>query len=346
MERKYLSTPVPSTTATRKTRQPNNQFPQERPPDKAKPSPPATMDSSIGGWSAAPKKIYGFLTHPVNPLPLFFIFIMIRILASDIHNKNRAFSIHDLRNSISQAIYNPETINMLMAASPYLDVPEQEGLYTIIGILEAIQILNGIREGSYQAQRMQQIPVLGLENENRNLGIIKALKDYMPESSRSFIDSAIQLHESIEKLINNIKIYRNNLKIAGNRKPNPIEDLGEIIKVIKPVLPDEQQSKLERLQKVIQIAQVMDLDERIIKNREINANKKDDKDSSVQGQPEKNDITTDATDHDDGKDEYPAQKETDYSDAQQTASNDGQSQSLEMLIKLIQLLMQPSAKTQ
>jgi len=347
MESKYPLTPVPSTQTTRKMRQPYLKSSQEHPSTEVKPSPPAAINSAIRDLPVASKKIHGFLTHPVNPLPLFFLFITIKILASEIHSGNKSmFSINNLRNSISQAVYNPETINILMAVSPYLDVPEQEGIYTIIGVLEAIQILKGLREGSYQAQHMQQIPVLGLENESKGLGIIKALRDYMPENSRPTIDKAIQIHESIEKLSNNIKIYRNNLKIAGNRKPNPIEDLGEIIKVIKPIIPDEQQTKLERLQKLIQVAQIMDLDE-MIKNRGINVNKREDDSVKDQRKIEKNGVATDTTDQDEDKDEYQEQKNVAHCDIHQPTPNDEQNQSLEMLLKLMQLLMQPSnAKTQ
>lgn len=342
MESKYHLTPVPSIQMARKMRQPYSQPSQEQLPTGSNPSTSAAMDSSAGEPPAAPRKIYGFLTYPVNPLPLFFIFIMIKILASEIHSSNNnAFSINKLRSSISQAVYNPETINMLMAVSPYLDVPEQEGIYTIIGILEAIQILNGIREGSYQAQRMQQIPVLGLENENRSFGIVKALRDYMPENSRPFIDRAIQIHESMEKLSNNIKIYRNNLKIAGNRKPSPIEDLGEIIKVIKPIIPDEQHSKLERLQKIIQVAQIMDLDE-MLKNRETKVSAKEDDSAKNQRNAEKKDLAMDTANQYGNENEYREQKETARDDTQQDVSNGEKNQSLEMLIRLMQLLMQPS----
>lgn len=345
MEVKYPFTPVPSTLALRNARQASNS--SQQPPDKGKPAPLSAPDSNASSLSAGHKKIYGFLMNPVNPLPLFFMFILIRTLASEIHNKNKEMlSIANLRNSISQAVFNPETINMLLAVSPYLDVPEQEGLYTIVGILEAIQILNGIQEGSYQAQRMQQMPVLSLGSENKGLGVIKALKDYMPDSSRPLIDRAIQIHESMEKLLNNMKIYRNNLKIAGNDKPTPIEDLGQIIRVIKPILPDEQQSRLERFQKAIQLVQIMDLDE-MIKNRGANASQKDDKEENpMQSLREKGDITSDIGDNDEGRDQYRTNNESAPGDARRASTSDGQDQSLETLVKLIQLLMQASAKEQ
>lgn len=346
MESKYPLTPMASGQKSRKIGQPYNEPQQEGLLARSKPSPSATIDSSVRNLPVESKKIYGFLTRPVNPLPLFFLFIMIKILASEIHSSNKSrFSINNLRNSLAQAVYNPETINMLMAVSPYLDVPEQEGIYTIVGILEAIQILNGLREGSYQAQRMQQIPVMGLENENRSFGIVKALKDYMPDSSRPLIDRAIQIHESLEKLSNNIKIYRNNLKIAGSRNPNPLEDLGEMVKLIKPIIPDEQQAKLERLQKIIQVAQIMDLDE-MIKNRGMNINKGTDSSKKAQSEVEEDSPQTNTTTKDDDKNGYQQQKETAQGDVQQSTSNDEQNQSLEMLLRLMQLLMQSSDKTE
>lgn len=296
------------------------------------------------------KKIYGLLTPPVNPLPLFFLFILIKILGSEIHSSNKSTAfIHNLRNSISQTVYNPETINMLTAISPYLDVPEQEGIYTIVGILEALQILKGLREGSYQAQRMQQIPVLKLENENKSLGIIKALKDYLPETRRPTIDRAIQLSESIKKLSNNLKIYKNNLKIAEKRKPNLIEDLGEIMRVIKPIIPEEQQTKLEKFQKLIQVAQIMDLDE-MLKNRELNVSKNSPKNRYA---IEKEESMGGTTDQNKGSYRYPENEKTDIihpqykkgktGDAHPATTDDEQTQSLEMLLKLIQLLRQPSS---
>nr|PZN11884.1 MAG: hypothetical protein DIU64_01400 [Caldicoprobacter oshimai] len=340
MENKYPFTPVPSRQTAHKMGQPYLSAPQERPSVAAKPTPLAPTNSATRNLPNVPKKIPGFLTPPINPLPLFLLFITIKVLASEIHSGNKGrFSIN-LWNSISQAVYNPETINMLMAVSPYLDVPEQEGIYTIIGILEAIQVLKGLREGSYQAQRMQQIPVLGLENENKGLGIIKALRDYMPENSRPTIDRAIQIHESIEKLSNNIKIYRNNLKIAGNRKPNPIEELGEIIKVVKSIIPDEQQSKLNKLQKLIQVAQVMDLDE-VIKNRNSTLQSRNNDSQKDKFKTEDEVIIDKAMQHKDNI--YPReQKSTAHSDDHQTASNNDQNQSLEMLLRLMQLLLQPS----
>ncbi|MBM7582147.1 hypothetical protein JOD02_001004 [Caldicoprobacter guelmensis] len=351
MDKKYPLTPSYPGQTNRKMEyqhvKPSHEQPsaQGNPSTQVKPSPPAAINSAIVNVPTTSTKIHGFLTRPINPLPLFFLFILIKILALELHNSTKStVSINNLRKFISQAVYNPETINMLMAVSPYLDVPEQEGIYTIVGVLEALQILKGLREGSYQAQRMQQIPVLRLENENKTLGIIKTLKDYLPETTRPTIDRAIQLHESIEKLSNNLKIYRNNLKIAGKRNPNPIEDLGEIIKVIKPIIPEEQQRRLEKFQKLIQVAQIMDLDE-MLKNREVNISEKEvDKNLPKKHREiEKNSITPSTTDQLKDKSKYHEHEKAGSNDAYQTASTDEQTQLLEMLLRLMQLFKQTSS---
>ena len=58
---------------------------------------------------------------------------------------------------------------MLTAVSPYLDTPEQEAVYSILGVLEAIYILKGVSDGSYQVYRMQQTPVI-TQHDDKGLG--------------------------------------------------------------------------------------------------------------------------------------------------------------------------------
>lgn len=298
---------------------PRDRFLQKQPSQLGKPLPLTKVSSDLENPTRIQRRIPGFLAPNNNPIPLFLLFIGIKLVTSEVHTEHKGGIPTNILDSLNQVIYNPDTIDMLTAVSPYMGMTGQEGIYTIIGVLEVIHLIKGLQDKGYQMQRMQQIPVLTLDDGNKGLGVIKALQDYIPESNRPFIDIIVQALESAEKLSNNMKIYSNNIKLAGNQKPNPIENLGEIIKIVRPIIPYEHQNKIDKMLKLIQIAQVMDLDDML----------------------KGNDTSTQPTD----KTDIQYKKEDKNSpDIEQTVSNKDQNQSLEMLLKFAQLLAQSSEK--
>ena len=122
---------------------------------------------------------------------------------------------------------------MLIAVSPYLDTPEQRGSIFHYRNAGSHIYMKGISDGSYQIYRVQQTTGAPARHDDKGLGIIKALSDYIPENRRTAVEKTIQIYESLERLGNNYKIYSNNLELSDGEKPNPIEQMNEIIKIIK-----------------------------------------------------------------------------------------------------------------
>ncbi len=297
------------------------------------------------------ENIPGFLSADNNPLFIFLLFAAISIISSGVHIKQKNRNLNDIYRSIEQTIANYEIHDILIAVSPYLDSPEQEAVYSVIGMLEVIYLLKRIMDGSYQVYRMQQTPVLSQQND-KGLGIIKVLSDYIPENRRPVVDKTVQIYESLERLSNNYRIYSNNLKLMDGHKPNPIEQMNEIIRIVKPIIPLQQQNRIDRLQKLLQIAQVMDLNE-ALRDKEPASEPAD---QGVQeetdfligrGQGKGDTLNDDASRHEtkpkEKNDQPPAEeKEKTKAIKQQTSEDKERDQTLEMILGLMKLLSQSS----
>lgn len=297
------------------------------------------------GTTTVERKIPGFLSAHNDPLSLFLLVAVISIILPEVHTKQKIGSLNDIYRSIEQTISKYEIHDMLIAVSPYLDTPEQEAVYSIIGMLEVIYILKGISDGSYQIYRMQQTPVPA-RHDDKGLGIIKALSDYIPENRRTAVEKTIQIYESLERLGNNYKIYSNNLELSDGEKPNPIEQMNEIIKIIKPIIPQQQQNRIERMQKLLQIAQVMDFSEAIKGNGSdmdtAEHNVREDPNHHANKEKSGEDIINDGTTQYEKNLAYDEAKGKSNDSNRESPDSQNQDQSLEMILRLLKLLSQAS----
>ncbi len=302
------------------------------------------LPSTIENTTAVQSKIPGFLSSSSNPLSLFILFVLISIISPGIHTKQKSRSLNDIFRSIEKTVFDYEIFDMLTAVSPYLDTPEQEAVYSILGVLEAIYILKGVSDGSYQVYRMQQTPVI-TQHDDKGLGIVKALMNYIPEKNRPAVDKTVQIYESLERLSDKYKTYSNTLDHPDRHKLTPIEQMSEIINIIKPVVPQEQQNRIDKLQKVLQIAQVMDIDEMMKTDSSDLLSDDQDIQGEESRQPDKEldggDISQPDVDRQNDRNFLPAKQETN-GDIQQSSENQSQDQSLEMILKLMKLLSQSS----
>jgi|GEM_PF-968925 len=194
----------------------------------------------------------------IQPIQLFLLFLVLKLLGPKPSSAQKDTGLH-IQKAFSGILENQDILNMLTDVSPYLSEAEQESIYSIIGIIEALRIIKSVKERTYQKQRVSALASVPMDAKSRKIGILRALKPYLPQEQQPIIEKVIQTHEASERLTKNIRIYRNNQQLMEDSVQNPVEKITELIKVVKPILPSEHQEKLDRVMKIAKMAEMMEL---------------------------------------------------------------------------------------
>lgn len=252
----------------------------------------------------------------------------------------------DVQSAFKNVLDNPQSIQMLRSIGPYLETKEQDAVYTVAGIIEAISTFHGVMNHTYQNKHQNMIMHVPSDPVAKNIEIMKVVKPYIPQSNRKMLSRVIGIYDTAEQLNRNIDIYRNNRSLAGDRKVNTMESIGEIVKVIRPALPKEHREKADKAIQMLKMADVIGTADKISRDvkKEKEASQKKTRDTDREKTAESfREKDGEATDKSAGK----ADALQNMMDSFLPMLNDEQKDSMGMIMKMAQLLTQPgdSAET-
>jgi hypothetical protein len=205
-------------------------------------------------------------------------------------------------------VYNqPQSIDMLKAIGPYLNEKGQDVVYTAAGVMEAIQLVKGVMNHTYHNQNQVSLMQIPSNPTDRKIGALKAIKPYIHSNNRKQLDWVLNFYDVTNKVQRNLALYQNNRELAGDQKLSPIESAGEFLKVIRPILPQEQKDKADKAVQVMKMIDAM-------------------ASADIMKQGEK--------------------KEKKIMDSFAPMLNDEQKESMDMIMKMAQLLSQPEEAQQ
>jgi len=267
------------------------------------------------------------LTQQLQPVQLLLlIFLLWFTIPAFKNGKNRHFKI--LKRNLKETFNTPDTIiHMLSDVSPYLGLKEQENINTLVGVLEAANILRNIRVGTYQNPRILRSMNSSMNVQDKKLGIIKALKPYIPSNNHEIVDKAIQTYNTINKVSENLVQYTS--KTSENIDRQKIADqIAETLEIINPLVPPEQQQRLKQIQNVIKMYGIMESSQLWEKRN----------------QQESQQIKTQETSNNSSsqKSESKTKEQKNVTDALKSVLSPEQSQAMEVMMKMAQLLSQKS----
>jgi len=160
---------------------------------------------------------------------------------------NRAF-VQSLAN-------NPKLIDLLNAICPYLSEHEQIPIHTMVGLLKTLDTVRTLQNRTYRIQGLSSQSNLPLHE--RQLGIIRAMKQYVePEEGKKNLERLEKLLSMTDQMKNSANRIR---ALRQNKEQNHASDqIAEMMNIIKPLLPEQQQKNLEKFAKITKLIEVMD----------------------------------------------------------------------------------------
>lgn len=194
----------------------------------------------------------------IHIIRLILFFVLLRMLIQQNKEAGVDVSKFSLDIVVKDIIGSPSAAEILDAIAPYFDGPQQKNIYTFLGMLEAQNVIKGLTDGSYQRYRMLNGPLI-LE-DNKTLGMLKAVKPFIREEQQPFIDSIIKAQTVSDRLAKNIEVYQKN-KILEDTAYNPLDTVQELVKVFLPIIPDQEQKRVDKLITMINLMQSMDMEE-------------------------------------------------------------------------------------
>lgn len=192
-------------------------------------------------------------------IPLLLILVLIknrgyhpRTLQHDGNPRgNRAF-VQSIAN-------NPKLIDMLNAICPYLSENEQIPIHTMVGLLKTLDTVRTLQSRTYRIQGLSSQSSLSLRE--RQLGIIRAMKQYIePEGKEN-----LERFERLLSMTDQMKNSANRIKALslGKEQNNSSDQMAEMLNIIKPLLPEQQQQTLGKLSRIMKLVEIMDFNEGI-----------------------------------------------------------------------------------
>lgn len=257
----------------------------------------------------------------------FLVWPKLKAFQPDLMNK--------IESTFKNVLDNPQSIQMLRTLSPYLEDREQEAVYSISGIMEAVSTFRGIMDHTYHDRYRNSVLRVPSDPAVRGLEVMKIMKSYIPHGSRKQLDYVISAYNAIDQLNRNIDIYRNNRMLAGDRKAGALETIGDIYNVVRPALPHEYRDKGDKALQVVKMAEVVGVADKLSRD-----NKKGN--AGPQKKEKSPDQTAEAAENSAGK----TDQIQNLMDSFSPMLNDEQKESMDMIMKMAQLLAQPGSDTQ
>lgn len=262
---------------------------------------------------------------PVQQIQALLIILLMYVIICSLRNEMKK-NPRKFAPGFKTNFNSTETImNMLSDVCPYLGLQEQEKIQTFIGMLEAVNILNGIRTGSYQNPGFINTMSSTMDIQDRKLGIIKALKPYLPSENREIIDKTIHTYNAINKVSKNLT--HSAITAAGHvESQNATDKITKLIEIVDPLVSSEQQQKLNQIKSMIKMYNTVESMTQSLSSVKEPSSDKVNISSS-------NDNNSNNNDNDTTKN---------ITNALKSVLNPEQAQAMEVMMKMAQLLTQKS----
>ena len=228
-------------------------------------------------------------------------------------------------------IGDPRSLDMLLSLGPYLNEKEQDAVYTAAGVLEAFHTINDVMSHTYHNRHKAMSMQVPSSPSARKIEAMKAIKPYIKPDTRQQLDRFVNLYETMNKLRSNITIYRNNRSLSGKDRLSTFESVNEVLKVIKPILPEEHRERADKAVQLFKMAEAISSAEKLSKGAP--------KDKSGKRYDRKETVNTVNKDNaSDSEDQN--EKIQKMMDSLSPMLNDEQKESINMIMKMAQLLSQ------
>ena len=276
-----------------------------------------------------------------NALPI----ILLILFASPYIKIDKARSLL-MDSGIDNHFDDSDTIlEILSSIHPFLDPEYQDGINFIFGLSEARTILKSLLDGSYQTTRLLSAMERPTSYQDRAIGIIKALQPYITLENQTLINRILDVNNTLEKLVFRLRKFRQQDIETQDSKGSNLARVMEIIDIIKILIPAEQQQYINQISNILRIVETVELAQLL------NAPRRDDPSSKVETETiakekskppsiEKEQVSKSI----DSSDDKPNDKVENMSNVLKTMFNPEQAKSLDMIIKMAQLMAKDSTE--
>lgn len=194
---------------------------------------------------------------PFKDIHLLLIIFMLILVEKFFRRNNYSLSL-----DINNFIRSPETKEILSAVIPYLDDYEQQNVYTLLGLLEAVDTIYGVADGTYQDIKIATTPVPFRSESERIIGILNAVKPYIAEPSQELVDTIVKAQTMSSKLARNMRVYKSK-RLSGESPLENLDTFYEILDILRPIIPEEKLEPIDRITTMAKLFEASPLKEQI-----------------------------------------------------------------------------------
>lgn len=178
------------------------------------------------------------------------IVIFVLILVEQIFRKSSySFSL-----DLNKFIKSSETKEILSAVIPYLDEDEQKNVYTLLGLLEALDTIYGVADGTYQEVKVSSTPILFRSEKERVVGILSAVKPYISEPSKELVDNIVKAQSMSSKLARNMRVYKSK-RLSGESLLENLDTVYDTLEILQPIISPD---KYDQIDKMVGMAKLLE----------------------------------------------------------------------------------------
>lgn len=180
------------------------------------------------------------------------------------NTKKKGMYTNKHHNRLFNSIKKPNLVEMLYSICPYLPEKTQVPIHTFSGILQTLDTVKTIQSHTYRIQGLKTNTFVN--EKDRQIGMIQAIKPYVAKKEKL---------ESIEKAISSYSTMKNSIsqysqyKYDKQKKPG-IQQIIDFVSSMKQFFPNGKVQQIDRLLKIVKIANTMDLTEQVMNNKDKN----------------------------------------------------------------------------
>ncbi len=226
------------------------------------------------------------------------------------------YDMQSMESAFENLLDNPKNVEMLHAICPFLEEQQQDAVYTITGILDALSSIRSALNHTYPQKIWNSAVYVPSDPDARRIELMKAIKPYVEPNNQRKLDQIIGTCHTVDQLNRSVLDYQNRQSMTDGQKTSPTESFGEILGILRPILPQEFGEKADQLMQILKIAQTME-----------SANKESRKEEKEEDTADKEQQTEDTANR---KQQTPPS----------APMNDKQKESMEMMVRMAQLLAQ------
>jgi len=277
-----------------------------------------------------------------NPLPV----VLFILLVSPYIKRQKVNTF--LEESEIDSFDDSDTIlDILSSIYPYLDLEYQDGINFIFALAEVRTILNSLFKGTYHKFSRLDAGIQPSSYQERLNGIIRALQPYISLENQVLINRILDTFDNTKELIYRLNRFKQQSLELQSSSKNSLEKVMKLIDIIKMLLPSEQHQFLKQLSNILRMAETVELAQ-LLNSPENNAspaeteNKTTANDNKEAFENNKED-TIASSDSNVETDKQPINLEA-ISNSFKTMLKPEQAKSLDLIMKMAQLLAQDSTE--